>query len=190
MNQDPTTITSISDDALWEAAATRADQRAFERLFMRHRPMALRIAGRICGSDAEDVVQVAFLAIWNNRSSFDPSKGSVKTWMMTVVRNRAIDFTRSAVRRREGASSYPFWEMPDPVRTDDLAADRETSVELRKAVAGLPEAQRKVVELGYFGEMSQSEIAKRLGVPLGTVKGRARAALKNLAPEARALAVA
>lgn len=177
-----TTTTDMSDEALWEAAAGRGDQRAFEQLFLRHRPMALRVAGRICGSEAEDVVQVAFTAIWNNRASFDPTKGSVKTWMMTVVRNRAIDLTRSAVRRREGTSAYPFWETPDPVRTEELAADRETSIELRKAVAGLPNAQRTVVELGYFGEMSQSEIAKKLGVPLGTVKGRARAALKNLAP--------
>lgn len=172
--------TEASDEALW-AAVQEGSEVAFEHVVTRHRPHAIRIARRFCGAQAEDAVQIAFLAAWRDRMTFNPAKGSLKTWVTTVVRNRAIDVVRSAGRRPERLEADAAVHAADQTRTEVLVEQRETATRLRAAMAKLPESQRRVLALGYFSELSQSEIAGRLGVPLGTVKGRARLGLEKLA---------
>ncbi len=172
--------TESSDEALW-AAVQEGNEVAFEHFVTRHRPLALRIAGRVCGAHAEDAVQAAFLAAWRGRMAFNPAKGSPKAWVMTVVRNRAVDVFRSVCRRPERLEADVADHQEGSVRTDELVEQRETARNLRAAMANLPESQRTVLALGYFSELSQSEIAGTLGLPLGTVKGRTRLGLEKLA---------
>ena len=181
-----TETSTETEQKLWVAAVERGDESAFADLYLRHRPMALRIARGICGDEAEDAVQAAFLSIWTSRRRYDPSKGTIRSWMLTVVRNRSIDLVRMPRRHREAASEPSEIDLVDPTRTDELVTEQETARTLRAAVASLPDGQRTVVKLGYFDELSQAEIASRLQLPLGTVKGRARAALKSLRPVAAA----
>jgi RNA polymerase sigma-70 factor (ECF subfamily) len=160
-----------------ERLVTRAklgDQNAFEDLVRRHRGPAIGLAARICGpGDAEDAVQAAFLSLWQGIDAYRPERASVKTWLFTIVRNRAIDVLRSRpAAEPTSIDSHP--EEADPVHTEALIAQREESVEVRRAVAELPGDQRQVLELAYFKEFSQPEIARALKLPLGTVKGRAR----------------
>jgi RNA polymerase sigma factor (sigma-70 family) len=175
-----TAQTSPSDEDLWSAAQA-GDAAAFERFFVRHRPLALHIARQICGEAAEDAVQAAFLSVWRARASYSVEKGSVRNWLMTTVRNRAIDVVRSHKARREVPAGEHLPDIEDPVLTEEIALRRATSRVLRTAMAQLPDRQRQVLELGYIEELSQSEIARALGLPLGTVKGRSRLALQRLA---------
>ena len=177
-----TSSKTSTDQQLWVAATERGEEPAFAELYHRHKLLALTVARRICGNDAEDAVQAAFLSIWRSRGQYDAGKGPIGAWMMTVVRNRSIDIARMPRRHRESAAEISEGDLIDPVRVDELAAQQETARHLRTAVASLPPRQRAVVTLGYFGDLSQSEIASRLDVPLGTVKGRARAALRTLQP--------
>ena len=172
--------TESSDEALW-AAVQEGNDVAFERFVTRHRPLALRVAARVCGAHAEDAVQSAFLAAWRSRMAFNPARGSLKTWMMAIVRNHAVDVFRSVSRRPERLGSDAADYVEDSIRTDVLVEQRDTARNLRAAMANLPESQRKVLALGYFSELSQAEIAGTLGLPLGTVKGRTRLGLEKLA---------
>lgn len=168
-----------TDEDLWRAVQV-GDESAFEVLYRRHERTALRVARRVCGAAAEDAVQAAFVSIWRSRASFRHSKGSVRGWLLTVVRRRAIDVLRESSRRTERSVDESLLELEDPRRTEILVADLETRRAVRSAVAGLPAAQRQVLELAYFEDYSQSEIARLLDVPLGTIKGRTRLALQKL----------
>jgi RNA polymerase sigma-70 factor (ECF subfamily) len=182
MNSSATTqaLTDASDEVLW-AAARDGSEIAFDQFFTRHRPLALRIAATICGgAEAEDAVQAAFFSAWRSRKTYDPARGSARGWLMTVVRNRAIDDVKASTRRRANLEPEALVGVEDPVRTDDVAIERDTARRLRDAIVELPSRQRQVVELAYFGGFSQSEIAGSLGLPLGTVKGRNRLALQKM----------
>jgi len=169
-----------TDEDLWRAIA-RGDEGAFEALYRRYEAAALRIAGRICGpAVAEDAVQAAFFSVWRSRASFDPALGSVRSWVLTVVRNRSIDILRERRRSVQDVPEAHLPEAADARLTENEILTREAGAEVRSAVAALPAAQRRVVELAYFGEYTQSEIASQLEVPLGTVKGRTRLALEKL----------
>ncbi|CAN5408951.1 sigma-70 family RNA polymerase sigma factor [soil metagenome] len=172
-----------SDEVLW-AAARDGSEIAFEQFFTRHRPLALRIAATICGGQAEDAVQAAFFSAWRSRKTYNSAKGGPRAWLMAVVRNRAIDDVRMIARRHEKSETDSLVHIEDPVRTEDVAIERDTARRLREAIAELPSRQRQVLELGYFAELTQSEIAGRLGLPLGTVKGRSRLALKKMSAAA------
>ena len=167
-----------------ELLAGLADGRleALDALYERYKTMAYGIARRITADDvlAEDVVQDAFLGAWRGADRYVPGRGSVKTWLLSIVHHRAID----AVRRRRPTSELPAEEegrttpasltMPDVWGEVSGRLDRE---QVNAAVATLPEAQREALELAYWAGLSQTEIADRLGVPLGTVKSRVRLAL-------------
>jgi len=159
---------------------------AFEVFFDRHGGAAYSLAHRIAGdrSAAEDVAQEAFLSIWRSRAGYDRARGSVRAWVLGVVRNRAID----ALRRdaRPGASKLDFDDdavlesRPAEERTEAEAVRRETAREVRGALSELPRDQSKVLQLAYFGGFSQSEISAMLNMPLGTVKGRMRLGLEKM----------
>jgi RNA polymerase sigma-70 factor (ECF subfamily) len=164
----------------------RGDEEAFRGLFGRHAPSAMALARRVARQPflAEEIVQEAFLAVWRNPSGYDQQRGSVRAWLMGMVHHRAVDAVRreESQRRRveESMVSDPL-VSPDPA--DDVA-DRVDLPEERKAVRaaldGLPAEQREVIELMYFGGLSQSTISERLGLPLGTVKSRTLLGMRRL----------
>jgi RNA polymerase sigma-70 factor (ECF subfamily) len=164
------------------------DPAAFEVFFDRHGGVAYSLAYRIDGERgaAEDVTQEAFISLWRSGARYDPARGSVRTWMLGIVRNRAIDALRSKAGR---ASKLDFDDdsilehRPAAEMTEAEALRRETAHEVRGALDGLPGEQAKVIELAYFGGFSHSEIASMLGVPLGTVKGRMRLGLEKVRGE-------
>lgn len=161
------------------------DAGAFEVFYDRHGAAAYSLAYRIVGerAAAEDVTQEAFVSIWRSGARFDRARGSVRSWTLGIVRNRAIDLLRS---RSGKAPSLGFddelalEQRPSGDFTDHEALRRETAREVRGALGELPGEQSKVIELAYFGGFSQSEIAEMLGVPLGTVKGRMRLGLEKI----------
>ena len=164
------------------------DADAFEVFYDRHGAAAYSLAYRIVGeqSAAEDVTQEAFVSIWRSGARYDRALGSVRSWTLGIVRNRAIDLlrTRSGKAPKLGFDDDLVLEQrPSEEFTDEEALRRETVKELRGALGELPGEQSKVIELAYFGGFSQSEIAKMLSVPLGTVKGRMRLGLEKIRGE-------
>jgi RNA polymerase sigma-70 factor, ECF subfamily len=166
----------------------RKDPEAFEVLYDRHGGAAYSLAYRIVGdrAAAEEVTQEAFISVWRSGARFDAARGSVRSWLLSVVRNRAIDFLRS---RAGKAPKLTFDDdavleaRPAAERTEDEALQRETAAEVRGALGKLPGEQSKVIELAYFGGFSHSEIARILGLPMGTVKGRMRLGLEKIRGE-------
>lgn len=163
----------------------RKDPAAFEIVYDRHGGPAYSLAYRIVGDRqvAEEVTQEAFLSVWRSGARFDRARGSVRTWLLGVVRNRAIDVLRREAGRAPTVSleleSVPEQESRfEP--TDAEALRRAAGREVRGALADLPDDQLKVVQLAYFGGLSHSEIAEVLGMPLGTVKGRMRLAMEKM----------
>jgi RNA polymerase sigma-70 factor, ECF subfamily len=164
------------------------DPEAFEVFYDRHGGVAYSLAYRIVGEKAaaEDVTQEAFISIWKSGARFDRARGSVRSWMLSIVRNRAIDALRSRAGKAPKLSfddDAILEQRPAEELTDREAMRRETASELRGAIGELPGEQSKVIELAYFGGFSQSEISRMLGVPLGTVKGRMRLGLEKIRGE-------
>jgi RNA polymerase sigma-70 factor, ECF subfamily len=161
------------------------DAEAFAVLYDRHGGVAYSLAYRIVGerAAAEDVTQEAFISIWRSGGRYDAARGSVRSWLLGVVRNRAIDALRS---RSSAAPKLNFdddsilEQRPAEERTEAEALRRETAAEVRGVLQELPGEQSKVIELAFFGGFSHSEIAAMLGVPLGTVKGRMRLGLEKV----------
>jgi RNA polymerase sigma-70 factor (ECF subfamily) len=161
---------------------------AFEVFYDRHGGVAYSLAYRIVGERgaAEDVTQEAFISIWRSGARYDAARGSVRTWMLGIVRNRAIDALRSKAGK---APKLDFDDdsilehRPAAEQTESEALERETAQEVRGALGELPGEQAKVIQLAYFGGFSHSEIAGMLGVPLGTVKGRMRLGLEKIRGE-------
>jgi RNA polymerase sigma-70 factor, ECF subfamily len=161
------------------------DPEAFEVFYDRHGGAAYSLAYRIVGdrSSAEDVTQEAFLSIWRSGARYDRARGSVRSWTLGVVRNRAID----ALRRQSGRAPKLAFDdeavleqRPAPELTEEQALQRESARRLRGALSELPSEQSKVIELAYFGGFSHSEIAAMLSMPLGTVKGRMRLGIEKI----------
>lgn len=160
------------------------DARAFEVVFDRHAGAAFSLAYRMCGSTAlaEDVVQEAFLSLWRTGVRYDRARGSVRSWVLSAVHNRAID----ALRREVSSDSRELFDervaeqLRSPLQTAAEAERRDDARRVRTALDQLPVDQRRVIELAYFGGFSHSEIANMLDLPAGTVKGRMRLALTKL----------
>jgi RNA polymerase sigma factor (sigma-70 family) len=141
-------------------------------------PMVLGYLRRFVSRDeAEDVLQRVFYEVWKNRDRYDPDR-SLEAWVLAIARKRAID----QLRRRH-ANVVPIEELRDIAGDDgrELAERYARASEVRGALERLPKEQREVLTLAYFGELTQTEIAERLGVPLGTVKARAFRGLRRLA---------
>ena len=148
------------------------------------RPLLFSIAYRMLGSvsEAEDIVQEAFLSLWRGGARYDPRRGSVRAWILGAVHHRAIDaFRRETVRqgldvRDDGAAE----RLPSRELTDAEAVRRDEARHVQEALSALPTDQRQVIELAYFGGFSHSQIAAMLELPAGTVKGRMRLGLAKL----------
>jgi RNA polymerase sigma-70 factor (ECF subfamily) len=175
-------VASSTDDADRDVLArvSNGELDALQDLYDRYRTMAYSIALRITSdaSLAEDVVQDAFLGAWRNAARYVEGKGSVKTWLLSIVHHRAVD----AVRRRRPTSELPEAESPPPagLTLPDIwqeVAGNLDRAEIASALATLSDVQREAIELAYFGGLTQVEIADRTGAPLGTVKSRIRLGL-------------
>src|SRR5205823_6295270 len=193
------------------AALAAGDQSALARLYDSYGALAYSVALRVLGDPgrAEDVVQDCFLKLWNNAERFDARRGSLRTWLITAVRNRSIEYLRgrgaherqereipldAGVRNRRvgsrrggGAHERQGREIPLDAEATGPGSDPwhevATAIErdvIREALASLPGEQRQAVELAYFGGYSHREIAEMIRVPLSTVKGRMRLALEKL----------
>jgi RNA polymerase sigma-70 factor (ECF subfamily) len=141
----------------------------------------LSLAKRIVAttSAAEDIVQDVFLEAWKKAKSYDPDRGGVKAWLLLRTRSRSVDFRRSSSQARAATMSDDFWSEHAGAPVSDVAfAADQTAV--RRALSGLPKDQREALLLGYFEGLSSSEIAVRVGCPIGTVKTRVAAALSKL----------
>ncbi len=173
---------ALSDADLMEAVgAGSAD--AFGELYVRYSARAFRIARSVCRDSgaAEDAVQEAFVSIFKNRMSYRSQRGTVAAWLLMVVLSRAIDVAR--VQARHGArraSDEVLAILPAPGDVSDRAVLRVDAHRVRSALAALPKAQCEAITLAYYGELTHTEIAERLGVPFGTVKGRIRLGLSRL----------
>jgi RNA polymerase sigma-70 factor, ECF subfamily len=180
------TAERLADEELMPLIGEK-DADAFEVFYDRHSGIAYSLAYRIVGerAAAEDVTQEAFVSIWRSGARYDLARGSVRSWTLGIVRNRAIDALRSASGRgaKLAFDDSVLEQRPSGDLTDAEALRRETASEIRGALDGLPGEQSKVIELAYFGGFSHSEIAAMLSLPLGTVKGRMRLGLERIRGE-------
>jgi RNA polymerase sigma-70 factor (ECF subfamily) len=163
------------------AAAARGEQAALAELYDRHASAMLGVAIRVLRHrrDAEDLLHDVFLEAWQKAGDFDPSRGSVRSWLLMRVRSRGIDRLRSL----ESARRHALLRAADPVATPVVTQpswDSPDRARARAALESLPPEQRDLVELGYFEGMSCSEMAAHRGIPLGTVKSRLGAGLAKL----------
>ena len=169
------------DDDLMQRMVHR-DPAALMALYDRHRGVAFALAYRVLddAATAEEAVQDAFLQVWRHAASFDPARGGARAWLLTIVRNRAIDARRRLAHSRATfALDAVEGVLATPDVWDDVARGLERD-EVRVAVDALPDEQRRAVELAYFEGLTHREIALRTGTPLGTVKGRLRLGLQRL----------
>ena len=176
-------LLALADEDLMQRVH-EGDARAFEVVYDRHSGVAFSLAYRMCGrrAMAEDIVQEAFLSLWRSGSRYDRGRGSVRSWVLGVVHNRAIDaFRRETVRAgKDVADDGALERMEADEHTDTEAVRRDEATQVRTALGELPDDQRHVIELAYFGGFSHSQIADMLKLPAGTVKGRMRLGLSKL----------
>jgi len=159
---------------------SRSDEQALAELYDRYGRVAYGLALRILRDRAlaEDAVQEGFLAVWRSAGSFVAERAKPATWILTLVHRRAVDLVRREQRRR---SSQLDPEGPEEVEgTEDLAALRSRRRIVQEALGRLPAEQREALELAYYGGFTQSELAERLGLPLGTIKSRMFTGLRRL----------
>jgi len=171
----------IDDVALLKAIAGK-DEKAVSQLYDRYRVVLFGLLVRILNNreEAEDVLQELFLQVWHRAGDYDPNRGRPFTWLVTLARSRAIDRLRS-VASRERVATESAREVVEEV--SDAVADAVRSEQrgiVTSALSQLPEEQQKALVLAYFDGLTQSEIADRLGAPLGTVKTRMRAGMMKL----------
>jgi RNA polymerase sigma-70 factor (ECF subfamily) len=157
------------------------DVAAFSAIFDRHSSAAYSLAYRVCRRTAmaEEIVQEAFLSMWRSRGRYDPDRGSVRAWVLRVVRNRAIDALRRAPTLA-GELTPDHERLPAHELTEAVVVARDESQQVRRALEALPSEQRQAIELAFFGGLTHGEIAERLRLPAGTVKGRIRLGMQKL----------
>jgi RNA polymerase sigma-70 factor (ECF subfamily) len=172
-------LAHLSDEALVLLAA-RSEESALAELYDRYGRAAYGLALRILRDPvlAEDAVQEAFLTLWRTAARFVPERSKASTWILTLVHRRAVDAVRREQRRRADSlerAAEPFVEGVDEDAWLRLQRER-----VQEALRKLPDAQREALELAYYGGLSQSELAERLGQPLGTIKSRMFGGLSRL----------
>ncbi|MCW2977104.1 MAG: polymerase subunit sigma-24 [Actinomycetia bacterium] len=162
--------------------AARSEQTALGELYDRYGRPAYGLALRVLRDEslAEDAVQEAFLALWRTASRFVPERGKASTWILTLVHRRAVDLVRREERRRADALDDAHVPADSVGGADDEAWLRLQRERVQAALRQLPDQQREALELAYYGGFTQSELAERLGQPLGTIKTRMFTGLARL----------
>lgn len=181
MNERTASEDQPSMDELMLAVSSRRDVDAFEVIFRHFAPRVKAYMARLSADTqtAEELMQETMITVWNKADQFDASKGALSTWIFTIARNQRIDAVRRA-RRPEFDPTDPAF-VPDEEQPADLKiAEQQSASQLRAAMAGLPKEQSTLLELAYFEESTHSAIAKKLNLPLGTVKSRLRLAFNKL----------
>jgi RNA polymerase sigma-70 factor (ECF subfamily) len=164
----------------------QGDRRGFEELYDRFSGVLFSTAYRVLNNQeaAEDVLQDVFIQIWEKAPLYDPTRGKPMTWAVTLTRNKAIDRLRSTVRRNrlqdDVEREVETFEQFDDRSSFDAVASGETSKLVREAIQKLSKDQREAIELAFFSSLTQTEIAERLGEPLGTIKARIRRGMMKL----------
>ncbi len=160
------------------------DSGAFETIYDRYCDEAFGIAMRVTGRRraAEEATQDAFVSLWRSARTYDGNRGTVKAWLLTMVRNRSIDSIRHEAHheRTVEIDDALAERLQDGECIEDDVADREEALHARRLLDSLPGEQREVIELAYFNGLTQAEIADQIKIPLGTVKGRQRLALEKM----------
>jgi RNA polymerase sigma-70 factor, ECF subfamily len=178
-----TRLSRLADEELMQLVY-RGYAAAFEVIYDRHADAAFSLAYRMCGQRAlaEDVVQEGFLSLWRSGTRYDRDRGSVRTWLLGIVRNRAIDALRRRTVHDRGRVSEEGIEerLVASERTEVEAGRRDEAREVRDALDQLPDEQSRVIQLAYFGGLTHVEIASMLDTPVGTVKGRMRLGLAKM----------
>ena len=176
-------LDDVTDEQLLEYL-TRTDTAALDELYSRYGRAAFALAYRVLNDPegAEDAVQEAFLTVWRRAGSYRPERGTVRAWLLTVVRNRAIDQIRAQASRPRGTAALEELERlaasdGDPAEAALRGAD---AAAIQGALAKLPEEQREAVQLAFFHGLTYVEVSARTGAPLGTVKSRMRLALERM----------
>jgi RNA polymerase sigma-70 factor, ECF subfamily len=173
----------LADEDLISLVAAKGNAEAFAALYDRHGSAAYSLAYRMMGEKqaAEDLMQDAFLKVWRNAESYRTERGSVRTWILSIVHNRGIDQLRSLASRRRTQdrveASAPVSQPSEAFAQTWRNSQRE---QVREALGTLPAEQLKILELAYFSGYTHVEIAELLELPLGTVKGRMRLGLKKI----------
>jgi len=169
----------LTDEALLELVA-RSDDAALAELYDRYSRQAYGLALRIIRDEAlaQDAVQEAFLAVWRTADRFLAERAKASTWLLTIVHRRSVDVVRREERRR--GDVLDDRHRPSGDATDEKVDLRERRVAVQEVLKKLPDDQRQALELAYYGGLTQSELAERLGVPLGTIKSRMFAGLSRL----------
>jgi len=161
------------------------DEEAFRALFRRYGPLAKGLAHRVVRQPflAEEIVQEAFLSLWRDPRSYQEARGTFRVWLLSTVHHRAVDVVRrEEAQRRRKQEQQPVEAYQEDIADSvadriDLAANRER---VREALEDIPAAQRQILEMMYFAGKSQSDIARELGLPLGTVKSRTLLGMRRL----------
>jgi RNA polymerase sigma-70 factor (ECF subfamily) len=172
----------LSDEAL-VALVARGDEDALAELYDRVSRIAYGLALRVLRDEryAEDAVQEAFLQVWRRAATFRADRAKASTWILTLVHRRAVDLVRREERRQtDTLTEEATADVASTESTDEAAWLRFERERVQAALRELPDGQREALELAYYGGFSQSELAERLGVPLGTIKSRMFAGLTRL----------
>ena len=172
------------EDGALIAAVAAGDAAALDLLYRRYRPLAFSVACKLLRdrAAAEDVVHDAFLSVWRAAASYQPGRGSPRAWLLTIVRNSAIDSLRARELARRPRTTFACLQAHAPV-DEDISVTVATAAEARRlgaALTALPPEQRSAIELAFFAGLTHDQIATLTGVPLGTVKGRVRLGLRRL----------
>lgn len=177
---------SPSEDAALMHRIAQGDEPAFDRFYERHKASVYGLARKILGEPAaaEEATLDVFVQIWRHASAYNVQSGSVRTWLLAIARNKAIDRLRRAKAHPD--QQAPHWDDGDlesisaPGDLEEVLAEREQRQRVVRAVRELPEAQRQVLALAYFKGYAHGQIAQALALPLGTVKTRIRGAMQQL----------
>jgi RNA polymerase sigma-70 factor (ECF subfamily) len=176
-------LTRLADEDLL-TLVERGDADAFEVIYDRHARVAFSLAFRLLGDReaAEDLVQDALLAVWRGAGTYTSARGSVRTWLLSIVHNRGVDRLRTlaAMARRQDALEQAELGRPDEPDAEALGIGQALAGSVRRELGALPSEQSEVLKLAYYGGFTHHEIAEMLQLPLGTVKSRMRLGLERL----------
>lgn len=170
-----------ADDALLVRRVDAGDADALRLMYERYGAIVFGMTYRLLGDRqaAEECTQDVFVSVWRTARNYQPERARVSTWLLTIARNRAIDATRRRAARPVDPHEE-IWSADESPDTADLVSAADDAARVAAAMAELPDAQREALSLAYFDGLSHAEIAERLRLPVGTVKGRIRLALDRL----------